>query len=107
MIDTPPKNDAGVQDIAQMPEYKALIKKRYIVAVPLALLILVVYISFILLVAYAPHILAIVMPDGVSTFGIWYGLGIIILTLVITGAYVVYANSTLEQLISDIQAKRG
>lgn len=100
-------SDSSILSIADMPEYKELLRKRYIVAVPLALLVFVAYISFILLVAYAPHILSIVMPDGVSTLGIWYGLGLIILTLIVTGSYVVYSNTELDNLVKIIQEKRG
>lgn len=100
-------SDSSILSITDMPEYKELLRRRYIVAVPLALLVLAAYISFILLVAYAPDILSIVMPDGVSTLGIWYGLGLIILTLVVTGSYVVYSNTVLDKLVHTIQEKRG
>ena len=100
-------SDSSILSIADMPEYKELLRKRYIVAVPLALVVFVAYIAFILMVAYTPQILSIVMPDGVSTFGIWYGLGLIILTLVVTAAYVVYSNTELDNLVKIIQEKRG
>lgn len=100
-------NDQNFLSIMDMPEYKELIRERYIVAVPLALVVFVAYMSFILMVAYAPHILSIVMPDGVSTLGIWFGLGLILLTLAVTGIYVVYSNSRLDKLVHIIREKRG
>jgi uncharacterized membrane protein (DUF485 family) len=92
--------------IGALPEYRELIHKRHRVATPLTILILVAYFAFILMVAYTPHILAMpIVAGGVTTVGIVFGLGLILITFGITAFFVWYANSRLEKLLHIIQQK--
>ncbi len=93
--------------IKALPEYQELIKKRKCIARPLTVIMLLAYYIFVLMVAYAPETLSIKLADGVTSVGIVMGLGLIILTFAITGIYVWYANSKLEDLIIKIQQKAG
>jgi uncharacterized membrane protein (DUF485 family) len=93
--------------IGAMPEYQELLQKRRAVAIPLTALMLVVYFTFILLVAYAPDFLHQSAFGGVTSIGIVMGLGVIFLTFIITFIYARYANTHIDPLVSQIQQKAG
>lgn len=95
----------SVDQIRQMPEYRTLLHKRRKVAVPLCLLMLAVYYTFILMVAYAPATLSQPVGNGPMTVGIYAGLGLILFTLAETAFYVWYANHQLDPLVHQIQEK--
>lgn len=97
--------DETLAKIAQSGDYKELVRRTRAVTVPLTFLMLVAYFSFILLVAYAPAYLKTTIGTGVTTLGIAFGLGIIILTLIITVIYVRYANRNIETLVETIKHK--
>ena len=60
---------------------------------------LLVYQGFILLVAFAPGLLATPLaPGGVATVGIPIGLGVIVFAFLITGIYVARANGRYDRL---------
>jgi uncharacterized membrane protein (DUF485 family) len=59
---------------------------------------LVIYFGFILLVAFAKPLLATKIGDGVTSFGIILGLGVIVSAFVLTGIYVQRANSRFDEL---------
>ncbi len=48
---------------------------------------LVVYYSFILVIAFSPATFAVKLGEGVTTVGIPVGLGVIIIAFVLTGIY--------------------
>lgn len=101
-----PKSVAPV-DISAMPEYQELLAKRRAVAIPLTVLMLVIYYAFILMVAYAPDMLHQPIGEGVTSLGIVLGLGVILVTLAVTGFYVWYANTRIEPIVATIQRKAG
>jgi uncharacterized membrane protein (DUF485 family) len=65
---------------------------------------LVVYQSFILLVAFDPKLLAEPLAPGlVATLGIPIGIGVIIFAFLITGIYVARANTTFDRLSNELK----
>lgn len=95
----------SLDEIRALPEYRELLHRRRKIMIPLSIIMLVGYFSFILAVAYAPGLLGTVLSDGVTTIGIWVGLGLIAMTWGVTAFYVWYANAHLEDLLNRIQAK--
>lgn len=95
----------STDEIRMLPEYRELMHKRRRIAVPLCLLMLAAYYSFILMVAYAPHTLAQRAGDGVTSYGIIAGLALILLTFAITAFHVWYVNKNIAALVDRIQAK--
>lgn len=91
--------------VTSLPEYHELLRRRRLITIPLIIAMLGAYFSFILLVAYKPVFLAQTVGAGVLTYGIIFGLGIILLTLAITVVYVWYSNSRIENLVIDIKQK--
>lgn len=91
--------------IKALPEYQTLLHQRRILAWPLCLIILTGYYSFILAVAYFPAMLATPLGDGVTSVGIVFGLGLILLTFAVTAVFVWRTNATTAILLAQIKDK--
>ncbi len=88
--------------IASHPKYQELKAKRTSFGWWLTAAMMVVYYGFILLVAFNKQFLATRLGDGVMTYGIPIGLGVIVFTIVITGIYVRRANSEFDRLSDEV-----
>ncbi|GGM06601.1 DUF485 domain-containing protein [Pseudomonas asuensis] len=92
-------NDSIYRRIEQNPQFKELVAKRERFAWLLSLIMLGLYAGFILLIAFAPHILgARINPDSPITWGIPIGVGLILSAFILTGVYVRRANGEFDQL---------
>ena len=89
--------------IAADPNYQALKAKRSSFGWMLTLAMLVVYYGFIVLIAFRKDVLAARIGDGVMTWGIPIGFGVIIFTILITAVYVRRANSEFDELSEKIK----
>ncbi len=76
-------------------------QKRLRLGLILAALILIIYFGFVFLVAFAPGLLATPI-SGVITLGFPLGLGVILSAIVLTGFYVLRANSEFDRLTREI-----
>lgn len=90
--------DALTERIEADPNYQLLKSRRSRFGWTLTIAMLVVYYGFILLIAFSKDVLAARMGDGVMTWGIPIGFGVIVFTIVITGIYVRRANSEFDDL---------
>jgi uncharacterized membrane protein (DUF485 family) len=84
--------------IERDPNYQALKARRSSFGWTLTLAMLVVYYGFILLIAFSKDVLAVRIGDGVMTWGIPIGFGVIVFTILVTGVYVRRANSEFDDL---------
>lgn len=85
------------------PEFHELERKRGVFSWILASLTLLTYFSFILVIAFVPEWFAIpVAKDSIITWGIPCGLGVILLSFLLTGIYVYRANTEFDHLTNDI-----
>ena len=96
------------EKIKNKPEYIQLVARRSRFAWALAAIVLVMYFTFILVIAFAPSWLAIPLFKGsVITIGIPIGLSIIVIAFILTGIYVHKANTDFdhinEKLIKEIE----
>ena len=90
------------------PEYQTLVKRRRKFALTLTVIMLVVYFSFILTLAYAPYIFAIPLSNnGVTTLGIPVGVGIILFSFLLTGIYVRKANHEFDVILNRLKDDLG
>ena len=92
-----------VDRIAADPNYQALRVKRQSFGWTLTIAMLVVYYGFILLIAFSKGLLATRIGDGVTTWGIPIGFGVIVFTIVITAIYVQRANSEFDDLAEKVK----
>lgn len=89
--------------IAADPNYQALKSRRSRFGWSLTLAMLVVYYGFILLIAFRKDVLAARIGDGVMTWGIPIGFGVIVFTILITAIYVRRANGEFDALSEKIK----
>jgi uncharacterized membrane protein (DUF485 family) len=92
-----------VRRIAAHPDYIALKAARSRFGWTLAVLMLIVYYGFILLVAFNKPFLAQKLGDGVMTVGMPVGLGVILFTVLITVIYIRRANREYDAMAERIQ----
>jgi uncharacterized membrane protein (DUF485 family) len=89
--------------IQKDPKYHRLVKERDVLSWTLTALVLVIYFGFVLLVAFAPGFLTQpISSTSVIPIGMLVGVGVIVASIVLTGVYVVRANSTFDPLIAQI-----
>ena len=93
------------QAIASDPRYRALIRRRGRFAAVLSAVILIVYFGVIGLVAFDKPLLAASLAGGATSVGIPIGLGIILLSIVLTGLYVRRANGEFDRELATIRAE--
>ena len=95
--------DTLTERIEADPNYQLLKSRRSRFGWTLTIAMLVVYYGFILLIAFSKDVLAARMGDGVMTWGIPIGFGVIVFTILITGIYVRRANSEFDDLSERIK----
>ncbi len=94
--------DDLVRRIANHPKYQELKAKRTSFGMWLTLAMMVVYFGFILLVAFNKPFLATRLGEGVITYAMPIGFGVIVFTVVITVLYVRRANGEYDDLAAQI-----
>jgi uncharacterized membrane protein (DUF485 family) len=86
-----------VDKIKNDPKYQALVSKRSRFAWILSIIMLVIYYTFIMVIAFSPQTFAIKIAEGsVITIGIPIGILIIVSAFVLTGIYVWRANEAAD-----------
>jgi uncharacterized membrane protein (DUF485 family) len=89
--------------IAADPNYQKLKETRSSFGWTLTIAMLVVYYGFILLIAFQKGLLSARIGDGVMTWGIPIGFGVIVFTILITGVYVRRANGEFDELTEKVK----
>ncbi len=94
--------DASSADRIRMdPAFLELERRRSAFSWTLTIVMLVVYFGFILLVAFAPGVMATRVTPSIS-LGFPLGLGVIVVAVVLTGVYVVRANGEFDRLTREV-----
>ncbi|APZ04254.1 MULTISPECIES: DUF485 domain-containing protein [Kosakonia] len=97
------------QQIENSAHFRELVEKRQRFAFLLSIIMLIIYVGFIMLIAFAPHWLGTPLHAGTTvTRGIPIGIGVILISFVLTAVYVWRANSEFERLtravLSEVKA---
>ncbi len=92
-----------VEKIKANPSYQELVTKRTSFSIKLAIVMLVMYYAFILLIAFNKEMLGQSFTGGVTTIGIPMGLGIIVFSFILTGIYTQKANGEFDDLSNKIK----
>ncbi|GAB2947220.1 DUF485 domain-containing protein [Hafnia psychrotolerans] len=96
-------NDLIYQRVVNNPRFRELVEKRSRFAWLLSGITLVMYVAFILLIAFEPQWLGTPLYEGATiTRGIPIGVGLIVISFVLTGIYVFRANGEFDRLTADI-----
>ena len=92
-------NELIYQRIENNAHFRELVEKRQRFAVILSLIVLAIYVCFIMLIAFAPGWLGTPLYAGTSvTRGIPIGVGVILISFILTGVYVWRANGEFDRL---------
>jgi uncharacterized membrane protein (DUF485 family) len=90
--------------IKNNPKYQELVHTRSRFAWTMAIIMLVIYYTFIMIIAFAPGFLGTpISPGSVTTIGIPIGIGVIISAFILTGIYVLRANAQFDRLTNEIK----
>lgn len=97
-----------VDEIKNNPKYQALVRSRSRFAWTLSIIMLVVYYTFIMTIAFEPQLLAIPIAEGsVISIGIPIGVAIILFSFAITGLYVYRSNNFYDVMLDEIKEELG
>lgn len=90
------------------PEFKSLASQKNTVSLILTIIELVLYFGFIGLIAYDKGFLAKKIAEGSAiTIGIPIAVGVIILSWVLTGIYIFWANSSYDEMVKRVKKRVG
>ncbi len=96
------------QKISRNPIYQRLVTERSRFGWILTFVVLSSYIGFLYLVAFEKELLARPLYEGgVTTLSIPIGLGMILLTIILTGVYVRRANTEYDKLTELVKKEVG
>lgn len=92
-------NLAAGLHIGNNPKFHELVRKRTTFAWTLTAVMMFMYYGFILLVAFNKPFLATPLSEGsIATIGFPIGVGVILLSIALTGIYVRRANGEFDEL---------
>lgn len=95
-----------VEKIQRDPDYKQLLSKRTGFAWMLAIVMLVLYYAYILVIAFDKQLLHTPVSEGyLMTWGVPVGVALIVIAFALTGVYVRRANSEFDELTQRIKDK--
>ena len=83
-------------------EFKRLVSKRWTISIILTIALFVIYYGYILLIAYDKAYMAEKIGE-VTTRGIPFGVAVIVLSWVLTAAYVIWANSVYDAEVTRLK----
>jgi uncharacterized membrane protein (DUF485 family) len=86
------------------PNYRALVKERSAFGWTLAIVMLVLYYGYVAIVAFDPSLIG-VKVSGTITVGLIMGVALIMLSVLLTGIYILRANTRYDALTRAIVAK--
>ena len=93
-----------VHEILDDEDFKALSGKKNVVSIVLTILELVLYFGFIGLIAFNKQFLSQKMGgEGATTIGIPIAVGTILGSIVLTGIYIFWANSTYDSEVKKVK----
>lgn len=89
-------------DDSQARQFAALVRKRWTVSLVLTGLMLVVYYGFISILAFRADLFAGRVGERM-TLGIPVGLGVILVSWLLTGVYVRWANADYDAAVDNLK----
>jgi uncharacterized membrane protein (DUF485 family) len=107
MTTTEPGEARDLRAVAENPKYKELIAKRTRFGWILTAIMLIVYYGYISLIAFDKAFLAQPIGSGVMSLGIPIGFGVIVISIILTGVYVIRANGEFDRLTREIVEEAG
>ena len=97
----------GPNPIVQDVRFVELVRTRNVLGWTLSAVMMVIYLVFILLVAYDKPLLATKVGGGTTSLGIVLGLVVIAVAIVLTALYVARANGRFDELTAQLEREYG
>ncbi|MBI4740354.1 MAG: DUF485 domain-containing protein [Betaproteobacteria bacterium] len=89
--------------IAANPKYEKFVSLRSRYSIIMTILVMCVYYGYILLIAFNKEWLGTKLGAGMTTsIGIPMGVGVIVITIILTNIYVRRANTEFDELSAEI-----
>ena len=96
-------SELSASRIQNNPKYHQLVAQRDSLAWTLSAIVCVMYFGFILMIAFAPDFLTQPLSaDSVIPVGMPIGVGVILVSCILTAIYVRRANHTFDPLTDEI-----
>lgn len=95
---------SNVHEIITSDRFKSLVRRRTVVSTVLTAIMLVVYIGFILLIAFYRELLAIPIAPYLP-IGLPIGIGMILFAWLLTGYYTRWANRSYDHHVRELRNK--
>ena len=93
-----------LEKLKSNPRLWELVEKREKFSWTMAIILLVVYYTFILIIAFEPSLFGKPISEGmVTTVGIPVGIGVIVFAFILTGIYVNKANKEFDTITKELQ----
>lgn len=106
MSDTPraaAQEQQWVRQVLAHPKFKRLARQKSILGWSFSAIVFFVYVAFILTIGFNPELFATkVSPDGVTTWGIYIGIFVIVFSFLTTAVYVYITNGYFENLTQEV-----
>lgn len=97
---------AQVREILESKDFKELSSKKNSISIALTIFELVIYFGFISLIAFNKPFLSTKLV-GAITVGIPIGVATILLSWVLTGIYIRWANQKYDTLVKQVKERIG
>ena len=89
--------------IQSNPKYLQLVKQRDSLSWTLSAIVFIMYFGFTMMIAFAPGLITQpISSDSVIPLGLVMGVGVIVISAVLTGVYVFKANGTFDPIVHEI-----
>lgn len=95
--------DELVDRIENNPKYQELVSKKNSFGIKLGIFVLVMFYTYIMVIAFNKEVLATTIGDGVTTIAFPIALAILVISFITTLIYVKRANGEFEDLTNDIK----
>lgn len=106
MKETESKPLTGLEGMLEADEFHDLVRRKNAISLGLTLAMLAIYFGFILLIAFRKDLVGAKLSANV-TWGIPMGIGVIVAAWILTGIYVVWANSRYDVMVENLRKKWG
>ena len=98
----------SLEEILADPAFLKLVRQKNTITVVLTIVELALYFGFISLVAYDKPFLALKLGEGSAiTIGIPIAVGVIVLSWVLTGVYIFWANNKYDTMVKSLKERMG
>lgn len=95
--------DTQIEQIKSHPSFKEMERKKSRLGISFSIATLVMYFTYIIFIGVSPETFATPVSAGkVTTWGIYWGIFVILFSIIITAIYVYKANGEFDDLTKKV-----